>query len=174
MLHVPMGQISDRATGLAAIAESEVSEFFRQVTWSDLHGCRDCDLRANCSRCFGSAVAEVGDMLAPYRAACELAVARYLTTVGKRVVVAPDPGCPADRDLAVGPYRIDPAGNVRPISDQMTERDLFLRERYPWLRASREDLEASACGVGAAHREHGLVRLRRKAESSLDGARIPE
>jgi radical SAM protein with 4Fe4S-binding SPASM domain len=171
MLQIPLGQVGQHAAGLAGIAESDVARFFNQVTWADLHGCRDCELRIHCSRCFASAVAEVGDMLAPYRAACELAVARYQRVSGKGVIVAADSCCPADRDPATGPYCFDPDGNLQPIPDQDTPHDRRLAERYPWLRASREDLESSACGIG--QQVHGLVQLRRQNLKSLDVAGIP-
>lgn len=171
MLQVPLGQVGQHAAGLGGIAQSDVAQFFRQVTWGDLHGCRDCEVRVHCSRCFASAVAEVGDMLAPYRAACALAVARYRRISGKGLIVAPDSSCPADRDPATGPYRFDPEGNLQPIPDQNSPHDQRLAERYPWLRATREDLESLARGVGQP--VHGLVQLRRQNVKSLDVARNP-
>jgi AdoMet-dependent heme synthase len=173
MLQVPMGHIGQDAKGLAEIAESEVAQFFRQVTWSDLHGCRDCDLRDHCSRCFASAAAEVGDMLAPYRAACQLAVARYRRFSGRGAILSPDEGCPQSRDLDVGPYRIEPDGNLRPSPDQNAPHDLLLVERHPWLRPSRGALESSACSTDGARHDHALVQLRRQKVKSLDSTRIP-
>jgi len=171
MLQIPLGQVGQHAAGLAGIAQSDAVQFFSQVTWGDLHGCRDCEVRVHCSRCFASAVAEVGDMLAPYRAACALAVARYRRISGKALIVAPDSSCPADRDPATGPYRVDPEGDLQPIPDQISPHDQRLAERYPWLRATREDLESLACGVGQP--VHGLVQLRRQNVKSLDVARNP-
>jgi radical SAM protein with 4Fe4S-binding SPASM domain len=172
-LQVSMGQIGVHAAGLAEAAKSEVARFFNEVTWSDLHGCRDCDLRVHCTRCFASAVAEAGDMLAPYRAACELAVARYRRSFGRGAIVASDAGCAVDRSAAVGPYRVDSDGNLRLIPDQNTPHDQRLVERHPWLRASREDLESAACGVDPARQERGLVQLRRQKAKSLDATRAP-
>jgi radical SAM protein with 4Fe4S-binding SPASM domain len=171
MLQIPMGQVGEHAAGLAEIAESDVAQFFKQVTWGDLHGCRECDLRVHCRRCFASAVAEAGDMLAPYRAACSLALARYRGISGKGLIVAPDSRCPADRDPATGPYRFDPDGNVQPVPDEQSPHDRRLAERHPWLRANRTDLESFSCGAG--QREHGLVQLRRQNLKSLDVARNP-
>jgi radical SAM protein with 4Fe4S-binding SPASM domain len=172
-LQVPMGQIGRHTVRLADIADSDVAKFFREVTWNDLHGCRDCDVRVHCSRCFASAAAEVGDMLAPYRAACELAVARYCSLLGNGLILSPDEGCSQSRDPGVGPYRVQADGNLRPIPDQNTPRDQRLLERHPWLRPTPEDLESSACGVDTARHAHGLVQLRRQKAKSLDATRIP-
>jgi AdoMet-dependent heme synthase len=178
-LSTPMGHIGDGATGLAASAESDVAQFFRQVTWNDLHGCRDCDVRVHCKRCFASAVGEAGDMLAPYRGACELAVARYRKLSGKQVLLLPAPNHAGsqDRDPAVGPYRREPDGNLRPVPDRLTAHDRLLVARHPWLRPSRQALESSACGANATQHatqhDSGLVQLRRQKLKPLDAARIP-
>ncbi len=175
MLSTPMGHIGDGATGLAASAESDVAQFFRQVTWNDLHGCRDCDLRVHCKRCFASAVGEAGDMLAPYRGACELAVARYRKIWGNGTLLVPDAseGGSQERDPMIGPYRREPDGNLQPVPDRLTAHDRLLVERHPWLRPSREALESSACGVNATQHDRGLVQLRRQKLKPLDAARIP-
>jgi AdoMet-dependent heme synthase len=173
-LNTPMGQVGEGAAGLAASVESDVAQFFRQVTWNDLHGCRDCDLRVHCKRCFASSVAEAGDMLAPYRGACELAVARYQKLSGKGVLVpSPTEGCSPDRDPAVGPYRRERDGNLQPVPDRYTDHDRSLAERHPWLRPSRDALEASALGVNTALHDRSLVQLRRRKPKPLDADRIP-
>jgi len=100
-------------------------------------------------------------MLAPYRGACELALARYRKFSGKLGLVEGAESEAAERDPAVGPYRLEPNGDLRPIKVQQTAYDEALVDRYPWLRASREALQESACGVDSAHRERGLIQLRR-------------
>src|SRR5690606_40054781 len=40
------------------------------ISWADLPGCRACDLRDYCQRCFADARAEVGSPLLPYPMAC--------------------------------------------------------------------------------------------------------
>jgi AdoMet-dependent heme synthase len=173
-LNTPMGHIGEGANGLAASTTSDVAQFFRHMTWNDLHGCRDCDLRIHCKRCFASAVAEAGDMLAPYRGACELAVARYRKLSGEGVLVlSPTEGCSPDRDPAVGPYRREGDGNLQPVPDRHTDHDRLLVERHPWLRPSRDALEASALGVNTALHDRGLVQLRRRKPKPLDADRIP-
>jgi len=172
-LSTPMGRIGEGASGLAASAESDVAQFFRQVTWNDLHGCRDCDVRVHCKRCFASAVGEVGDMLAPYRGACELAVARYRKVSGQGALLAPSDDCSHDRDPTVGPYRLEHDGNLQPVLDQCTAHDRRLLERHPWLRPSQAALESSACSVNITQHDRGLVQLRRQKLKQLDASRIP-
>lgn len=46
------------------------------LTWSDLEGCRTCELMPYCSRCHGAALLEDGNMLGPSRIACAAAEAR--------------------------------------------------------------------------------------------------
>lgn len=160
-LNTPMGRIGDGSAGLARAAESEVAQFFHQVTWQDFPGCRKCDLRVHCRRCFASAAAEVGDMLAPYRGACELAVARYRKYSGNWTPIAMGQDCASERDVAVGPYRLDASGELRTEKVQHSAYDQALANRYPWLRPSRAALQSSACGADATQQERGLIQLRR-------------
>jgi radical SAM protein with 4Fe4S-binding SPASM domain len=168
-LSTPMGRIGNDATGLAQAAQSDVAQFFREVTWADFPGCRECDLRVHCRRCFASAAAEVGDMLAPYRGACELAVARYQKFSGKSGFVAAGEVSASDQDLTVGPYRLDASGNLQPANERYTAYDRALADRYPWLRPTREALQSAACSADPAHQEHGLVQLRRTKRSDYEG-----
>lgn len=166
-LQVSMGQVGTNALNLDEIAASNVAQFFREVTWSDFPGCRECDLRAHCRRCFASAVAEVGDMLAPYAGACELAVARYRKLSGKAGLVTAADG---QRDPKVGPYQFDSNGNLQPTKARYTARDSALADRYPWLRQSREALEISACSVDGSVQERGLTQLRRSKSRAPEGS----
>ena len=160
-LHIPMGQITSQATKLGEIAATDAARFFREVTWADFPECRECDLRVHCRRCYASAVAEVGDMLAPYRGACELAIARYRKASGSPgAIIAGERGEPGD-EPTIGPFRIDASGQLRTAKAQHTAHDRALASRYPWLRQSRDALQASACGAAPAERERGLIQLRR-------------
>ena len=162
-LQVSMGQITEGGANLDEMAMSEVARFFREVTWADFPGCRECDLRVHCRRCYASAVAEVGDMLAPYRGACELALARYRKFSGKAGLVAASNDGAVDRDagVALGPYRLDSAGNVQPAKALHSAYDQALVDRYPWLRQSQETLQSAACGADPAQQQRGLIQLRR-------------
>jgi len=173
LLAVPMGHVGSSATRLSEVPESEVARFFREVTWADFPGCRVCDLRAHCRRCYASAVAEAGDMLAPYRGACELAVARYRKATGNSGIIrVDDESDSSDAEGSVGPYRVDSAGQLFLTKAQQTAYDRELVDRYPWLRQSRETLQSAACGSLAEDQTHGLVQLRRAqkrpSESSVD------
>lgn len=159
-LDVPMAEVGEFGS-LARAAESEVAAFFRDVTWADFPGCRECDLRAHCRRCFASAAAEVGDMLAPYRGACEVAVARYRQFAGNFAPIAAGEGCATDRDLSTGPYRVDMNGDLRTGNVHHSPYDQVLANRYPWLRPARSALQASARATDAAHGGPALVQLRR-------------
>jgi len=166
LLQVPMGHVGLPAIKLSEARASEVARFFREVTWADFPGCRVCDLRAHCRRCYASAAAEVGDMLAPYRGACELAVARYRRATGStgEIMVSDERDAPG-AEPTVGPYRLDSAGRLCATKAQHAAYDQVLVDRYPWLRQSREALQASACGSTAADRERGLIQLRRAQKS---------
>jgi len=159
-LNVSMGQIG-AGSKLSDIATSNVAQFFREVTWADFPGCRECDLRIHCRRCFASAVAEVGDMLAPYGGACELAIARYQRSRGEALgLAAGDP----ERPARTGPFRLDSSGNIQSSKARYTAHDDALVNRYPWLRQSRGTLESSACSVDSSLQERGLIQLRRSKE----------
>jgi len=173
MLNVPMGHLGSTATTLAEVGASDVARFFREVTWADFPACRMCDLRAHCHRCYASAAAEAGDMLAPYRGACELAVARYRKAAsGSTGVTVDEARGKMDPLPEIGPYRVDSAGQLSSTKAQHTAYDRALLDRYPWLRQSREVLRSSACGSSPEDQARGLIQLRhgkkKPAEGSVD------
>jgi radical SAM protein with 4Fe4S-binding SPASM domain len=138
----------------------EVAQFFRNATWADLHGCRDCDLVPYCVRCYATAAAEGGDMLGPYAGACSLAVAKYENATGAGRVLSLEPGCGPGRAPGVGPYRTE-AGGLRPIPDVMTVEDHDRARKYPWTRLGT---------LTATNALPSLVRLRRsRVGDPLDG-----
>ncbi|HTV19692.1 MAG TPA: radical SAM protein [Polyangiaceae bacterium] len=71
----------------------------RGLTWNDLPGCRVCDLRAWCQRCFADAERIAGDALAPYARACQNALWKYEADVGVR------PDVDGGDAQPVGPFR---------------------------------------------------------------------
>jgi len=160
-LQVSMGQVGAPGSIFDTLAASEITRFFRDVTWADFPACRECDLRIHCRRCFASAATEAGNMLAPYRGACELAVARYRQVTANSSPIIVDEACGSDRDPRVGPYRCDTHGGLRTANEQHSAYDQALLDRNPWLRPSAEILELSACSVDVAQRQHGLIQLRR-------------
>jgi radical SAM protein with 4Fe4S-binding SPASM domain len=170
MLNVSMGHVGATRATLAEVAASDVARFFREVTWADFPACRVCDLRAHCHRCYASAAAEAGDMLAPYRGACELALARYRKASSGSAAVPVE--AKMDPLPELGPYRLDSAGQLSSAKAQHTAYDRTLLDRYPWLRQSRELLRSSACGSSAEDQARGLIQLgrgkKRPAEGSVD------
>jgi len=168
-LQLPMGQVGTTIAKVNETTTTDVARFFREVTWADFPGCRECDLRVHCRRCFASAATEVGDMLAPYRGACELAIARYRKFSGNAALVSADE---LDRDPAVGPYRLGSNGDLQLAKARYTAYDRDLVARYPWLRPSRADLDAAACSVDSGLRERGLIQLgRSKSRSAGESAK---
>lgn len=135
----------------SAWVESAEARAVRRLTWADLHGCRDCDLRDYCTRCYATAVNEAGDALGPYARACRDAVAKY-GAVHRR---DPDIVGPGRRSL--GPFKEDAVGRLRRFDYKLTERDRVLAQRHPWLAPGR--------GGGSAG---PIVELRR----SRDGAAL--
>lgn len=73
----------------------------RGLTWNDLPGCRVCDLRSRCQRCFADAERTVGDALAPYARACQSALWKYEVELG----VEPQIVGAGAGSTALGPFR---------------------------------------------------------------------
>jgi AdoMet-dependent heme synthase len=129
--------------GLAEALRGDVAELFRALTWSDVHGCRDCDLLTACHRCHATALHEGGDYLGPYRSACGHAIARYKAAVGEVEVLPPAHDAEVARDPRVGPFKIEAPGRLRPVADVRTPDDEARAARHPWLRRSAGAAEHS-------------------------------
>ncbi len=143
-----------------ALQSAPERELFEGLTWSRVHGCRDCDLLAACQRCHATALHEGGDYLGPYPSACARARARYAAAAGSLEVTAPSEDCEPGRDPALGPYTIVAPGVLRPERDVRTADDEALAARFAWLRGE------GVKSVGA-----GLVSIRRKpAAASLQSS----
>lgn len=123
------------ATGQwADVTHDPAVALFHELTWGDVHGCRDCDLLGACARCHASALHQGGDYLGPYEGACARARARYAAGVGSLEVLAPESACPPTRSALVGPYRIEAVGRLRPVVDVVTVADEARARRHPWMR----------------------------------------
>ncbi|MDB4929119.1 MAG: uncharacterized protein JWM10_1603 [Myxococcaceae bacterium] len=133
-----------------ALRTAPERELFEGLTWSRVHGCRDCDLLPACQRCHATALHEGGDYLGPYASACARARVRYGAAAGSLEVAPPSADCDAGRDPLVGPYAIVSPGVIRPVHDVRTAADEALAARFAWVRPARP----------AAAR---LVTIRRKA-----------
>lgn len=101
----------------------------RALTWADLHGCRECDLRAYCTRCFANAQVEGGDALGPYASACHRAQLQYELVHGRAPVIEAAP-----ERAALGPYREASDGTYRCIADVVTDADHARARRHGWIR----------------------------------------
>lgn len=138
-----------------ALAAAPERELFEALTWSKVHGCRDCDLLTACSRCHATALHEGGDYLGPYRSACAQARARYGAAVGPLTVTEPSEDCEPGRDPAVGPYSIVSPGVIQPVLDVRNSDDEALAERFRWLRRAAPQPEVT-----------GLVSIRRRPSTA--------
>lgn len=90
--------IGDARTDSIEVATSnERARFVAGLKWKDIPGCSECALLPWCGRCHGDAIAQGGDMLAPYETACRVARASYSAWSGR-------------------PLTMQGAGNVGPYS----------------------------------------------------------
>ena len=168
-LRVPLGNVEKSSIRDVWEANRSVREI-RDLTWNDIHGCRDCDLQPYCGRCFATAVTEGGDALGPYGDACRRAHLNYTTLHGHEI--APGATNPVDR-LGVGPYRDLGDGRFETIPDVITPEDDARAAALGWTRA------APSAPVEPWYKPGQLVQIRRpgkrpKAEnvpmSLFDGA----
>lgn len=148
-----------------AHAANEAVVALRALRWADLHGCRDCELRTHCSRCYAAALTSTGDALGPYASACRFARLRYETHTGAalRIVHA------EDRDAAVGPYRELEHGVFEAFADVVTSDDDALAERLRWARRPAGSVSPAA----VAARPGELIQIRRPGRKAPKLERIP-
>lgn len=133
------------------LATSDALAMMRELTWGDVHGCRDCALLGGCHRCHATALHEAGDYLGPYPSACARARARYALGGGDAEPAEPDPSCEPGRDPKVGPYRVDDGGRLVPMPDRRSAEDDLRAARFPWIRkAPRETLVTLRVGRSGA------------------------
>lgn len=147
--NIPTGQATDGGVR-EAWYDNAAARAIRGLTWNDLPGCRECDLRAFCQRCFADAERYAGDALAPYAQACRSALWKYQAELG----VEPEIDCEAGHcaSAPIGPFR--DAGEHRflvPPTDSKSQPGL----QRSWLGAAQNP-------APAAPSPH-LVSLRRGA-----------
>ncbi len=164
MLDVPLGNAA-REGVRAARDGNDALHALLGLRWADVHGCRDCDLRAYCNRCHAAALAEVGDALAPYPSACADARTAYEVAHGE----APHIAAATARDSSVGPYRQAAGHRFEIIDDVVTAADDALAARLPWLRRLQGGLPAPA-----QHAQPGeLIQIRRPGRKRPSLERAP-
>jgi radical SAM protein with 4Fe4S-binding SPASM domain len=136
----------------------------RELTWADLHGCRDCDLRAACAHCYASALASVGDALGPYPGACRSARLGYEAQQGPLSVIAA-----SGRNPDIGPYRVIEAGVIEAFDDIITPADDARAARLGWSRKPGGGSPAPEL----AARPGELVQIRRPGRKTPRLERVP-
>lgn len=128
-LQVPVGHVQDGIQ--TAWRDDPTGRQIQSVTWADLPGCRACDLRHFCSRCFAVARVEGIDALSAYPSACRTARLNYEVFAGE----APDIRAGDRSDVELGPYREVSTGHFVTRAVELSQDDLARRETYEWLRA---------------------------------------
>lgn len=162
MLELNLG--SAIGEGVGAARESKTFSELTALRWSDVHGCRDCDLRAYCSRCHAAAIAEAGDALAPYPTACAKARSRYEVDENVTPLVISRDG----RGENLGPYRRISAHAFETIDDFVTTQDDALAIRLAWVRRAQLQSQPVAHAAPGA-----LVQIRRPGARRGRIERIP-
>ena len=140
----------------------------RQLTWGHLHGCRECDLRAHCGRCFANALAESGDAMGPYETACTYARRNYAASFGSEIEVTNSQD--VRRTTSLGPYREVAPGVIDLLPDRVCSDDEQLRRRHPWVRrnaAAMSDRDAEPVVPGQ------LVQIRRPGAKRAHLEQVP-
>lgn len=161
MLDLKLGDVRE---GIAdARANNDAMNALRALSWSDAHGCRGCDLSGVCVRCFASALAEVGDALAPYPTACATARSQYAVRTGAQPEIVADERGRSE----IGPYRHVGGDRFAAIAHEISAADHALAERLGWTR--RHALN----DPGGAARPGDLVQLRRPGSKKPRLVQIP-
>jgi radical SAM protein with 4Fe4S-binding SPASM domain len=147
----------------SAHASNERAVGIRNLTWANIHGCRECDLRPYCSRCYATALAQAGDALGPYPGACRATLAHYEAEIRRPVSLLN-----AEATSAVGPYREIGEGLIECRPDVVTSEDDALALRLGWTR------RAPGPSVAPASARPGeLVQIRRPGRKIAALERIP-
>lgn len=141
--------------------EDPAAAVIRNLTWNDLPGCRTCDLRPFCQRCFAEAESYTGDALAPYAAACSGARWKYEAELGQ----APE----IDAAVSVSSSPIGPfqhAGGHRFLASEPAPG-----EQVPGPSPRRAWLPGAPAAAPRA--DGGLVQLRRSRRGALTPGATP-
>ncbi|QQR90687.1 MAG: radical SAM protein [Myxococcales bacterium] len=131
-LQVPLGDArQDRLSDV--YAEGSEVKFIRSLRWADIHGCRDCDLRHYCKRCYASALAENGDALGPYLEACRKALTEYQLIKNKKFRLVKDGQVLSE--AVTGPFKQRTNELIECVEDHLMSEDKQLRARHSWITA---------------------------------------
>lgn len=164
MLDVSLGHaLAAGGVGHALVTNATQRDMLA-LRWRDVHGCRECDLRAYCARCHAAALAEAGDALAPYASACANARTAFELARGITIALSAEPG----RDPLVGPYRDLGDGCFEAFRDTITPADDALAARLGWTRR-----EGGVCAAPARVQPGALVQIRRPGRGKPKWERVP-
>lgn len=168
LLQVDCGNVRDG--GVKAAWHGERAEAVRALTWADLHGCRSCDLRSDCHRCYADAAMRGGDAFGPYASACARAKLAHEARTGQAFVLHGVRAGTGLRDGSLGPFRrSEPDGVWVLAPDEETERDRLLAAQHGWARPA-----ADPCGPDRPTRPGGdLVQIRRPGARRAVTERLP-
>jgi len=163
LLEVKVGDALDPRGLAKAFHEDPTAQAIRSVSWADHHGCRDCDLRAYCQRCFANARKESGDALGPYASACARACSKYRAVHGSLEIKSS-----THSEGTMGPYKELAKGHLETIPDALSDRDHALRAENHWVLSNPEDAPPAVVA-----RPGQLVQLRRPGRKKRSPELIP-
>lgn len=163
-LEVPVGRADVEGGVARALEQDATGRFIRGLKWSDIHGCRDCDLVPYCTRCYAEARRTAGDALGPYEKACTLARARYEAAHGVELEGAAEGDGQPGRDT--GPYRLE-GSRLRPVPDVKTDEDEERSRRHGWIRSHPAEKPGETTGLVRLHtsRKHCEIERLRSTRS---------
>ncbi|HKU42105.1 MAG TPA: radical SAM protein [Polyangiales bacterium] len=136
----------------------------RKLTWKQLHGCRECDLRAFCQHCYAAALAQAGDALGPYPGACRAAAIQYEARTGHPARILVDEASPS-----AGPYQALGDHTFKPLPDRVRAEDDALAAQLGWTRRA----VARPPAPHMAARPGELIQIRRPGRKKSSLERIP-
>jgi radical SAM protein with 4Fe4S-binding SPASM domain len=121
---VPTGDLRREAVS-KAWRHDDAALAIRELTWQSLPGCRVCELRDQCQRCFADAQHEVGNALLPYAMACRNAGWQYELTHGVEPRIEGE----------IGPYRRSGEHHFQRREYELDALDHERLARHAWLGA---------------------------------------
>lgn len=160
-----LGSAKEPGSVVDKMLSHPTTELFKTLTWGRLRGCRVCDLRLLCTRCFADSRLQSGDALAPYERACRSAVRAYAARLGEVVQLVNPPG---DAEAFVGPFRHLGEHRFERFEDLPVEGNEDAYAALPWLRT-----EAVPAPEDQLLAPGSLVRVRRPGRAERE-ERIPE
>jgi radical SAM protein with 4Fe4S-binding SPASM domain len=152
---VPTGDVR-REPVSNAWRQNSAALAIRELTWQALPGCRACDLRDHCQRCFADAKHEVGNALLPYPMACRTARWHYELAHGVPPAIESDEALAAGAS-EIGPYRQVGEHHFRSGGVELDAGDRARLAEHAWLAAE----EARPAPM------QRLVQLRRREPATL-------